>query len=141
MRWKVSALIKDQLLSAGAVNWLLEHQDESPHIENRLILYPRYRECVAEWARRKYVAGEHHDRRHRFIAQFVKTEIPKEAAPEDSSVLVWAIYHAHIPDGRKINLIVEVLKPESVESVIKVAHYLRSPRLVRAAIRRLSNAS
>jgi hypothetical protein len=120
IRWSVSAILKDRTLRTGQVKWLLTHHQESIHIINRILRYPKYHPLVASWARRKLLTQDLADRTSELLSRLIHHSIPREAKDLPKSSVLWGIYYAPVEPETKRKLLAEQASLDALGDLIEI---------------------
>ncbi|AET59453.1 hypothetical protein HPL003_13510 [Paenibacillus terrae HPL-003] len=129
IQWAVSVFIKDQLLSDDDIKWLIDNCDDSEHLTNRLLRYPRENPLITEWAEQTYKSGDLSERLSEVVSLLIIDDVPSYVSV-DSVTLMWSIYYSKIEEGKKENLILKYLDFNDYSSALEIAERLNIPSVV-----------
>lgn len=112
-------LIRNQLLEANQVSWLLAHYPDSLHILNRLLRYPERNEQIKVWAKDVYEQERLPDRLAEIMGLMIEDVLPTFHKDEDITTILWAIYYSRNSVDAKSALILEVVNQENIDACIE----------------------
>ena len=130
IRWSVSAILKDKTLRTGQLKWLLSHHEESTHIVNRLLRYPKYHPLVANWARGLLRRPDLAERRSELLGRLIVDTIPPEAKDLPVPSVLWGIYYASAEPETKRKLLDERASFDAVDDLIEICIRLGTPEIL-----------
>jgi hypothetical protein len=107
VQWCLSRIVKGQVLSEDAVQWLLDNQRRSPHIVNRLLDYPEGHPKIEAWAVEMYANGELRERLTDLLALLIHDSVPPVLKEGDPAAIIWAIFRSRTHDEVKKQLLKE----------------------------------
>ncbi len=138
-QWKLSALIKDQILIDDEIQWLIENYERSTHLLNRLLLYPENHPIITEWAKEVYKTKRFPENREtEIIALLIKDDIPPNIDLSNNKLIIWAIFKARIYNTTKEILLQRYTNPDNYETLINLAIRLKMPTLIKFVIKKLN---
>jgi hypothetical protein len=127
IRWCVSSILKDQLLRSGQIRWLLSRHQDSLHIVNRLLRYPKYHPVIATWARGVLEASGLEERRSELLGRLIVDAVPPEADGISTPNVLWAIYYSSSDPKTKQRLLESLASVDDVDELIEICLRLRLP--------------
>lgn len=135
VQWRLSRILRGQILALEAVQWLLEHWDESEHIINRLLRYPVTNSSIQKWAINCYQNNRLPNRKSEILALLIEEDIPDFLKHEPPDSLAWGIFYSRVSKVRKVQLISDLVNRMSSPVLVDLAKRLGSAVLVREGIR------
>jgi hypothetical protein len=130
IRWCVSAILKDKPLRPCQVRWLVDHYQESEHIVNRLLRYPRFDPVVADWARANMRLPKLEDRTSELLGRLILQTLPPEARQLPIPTVLWGIYYSSAETPVKQRLLEQSASAEAVDDLIEISLRLRMPAVL-----------
>ncbi len=130
IQWAVSLFIKDQVLDNDEILWLIDNYQESDHLVNRLLRYPKTNSLIFKWAENVYKNGLLLDRQSEVVAILISDSIPKYISVS-ADTLMWGIYYSRCDLKKKEELIVNHLDFTDYLAAIKIAARLNIPTVVK----------
>ncbi len=127
IRWSVSSILKDKLLRAGQIRWLLSRHQDSLHIVNRLLRYPKYHPVIAAWARGVLDASGLEERRSELLGRLIVDAVPPEAEGMSRPNVLWAIYYSSTDPKTKRRLLESLASVDAADELIEICLRLRLP--------------
>ena len=131
IQWCVSTYLKDRILSAEHLSWLIANASTSTHLVNRLLRYPKYEPAIVDWARSALDGDLFPERRAELLGMVTADELPDIAAKFPADAVLWGIYYSRVGLERKSLLLRSVVTEESAEAALTIAMRLRLPEVVR----------
>jgi hypothetical protein len=135
VQWRLSRILRGQTLPSDAVQWLIEHWDESDHIVNRLLRYPAPNSSIRQWAMDCYQNNCLPSRKSEILALLIDEDIPEFIRHESPDELAWAIFYSRLSKARKVQLIGHLVDRMTSPMLLDLAKRLGSAILIRAGIR------
>lgn len=131
VQWAVSVMLKGQALRDKQVQWLIGHYQDSSHILNRLLRYPRRHQNISSWARKILAdASAFPERRSELLGLLIDGSLPSAASDESSKVVAWAIYHSAASNPAKTKLLKKVVDPDNFWDVVDIAERSNFPDVI-----------
>lgn len=127
VRWAVSVLLKDQVLSDWQVRWLIENCDENVSILNRVLRYPEPHPLLVEWASAAYQGKRHQNRQSEIIGLLIDQDIPSFVDLSRRSTIIWAIFQSRTTDEIRRKLLKTYWDIGSLDDLIEVCRRLSYP--------------
>lgn len=118
LAWSVSFLIKDINLKQEHIDWLIENQDISEHVINRLLRYPISNQVLANWAKTCIKNNILTERLSELVSLILN--IDKNYCCSDLNAQLWGIHYSKINDELKKELLSNFLTVENLEEFIKI---------------------
>jgi hypothetical protein len=119
----VNIFIKNQILSPFEINWLVENDNLSIHIINRLLRYPEKNKSIENWAVRVLESNKLEDRKSEVIGHLIYEFLPYNTTSTRSQN-IWAIYYAKVPNNIKKKLLRELFHMDQFYEIFEVAFRL-----------------
>jgi hypothetical protein len=131
VQWAVSVMLKGQVLRDEQVQWLIEHYQDSSHILNRLLRYPRRHQYISSWARKTLDdASAFPERRSELLGLLINDSLPSAASNEPSKVVAWAIYYSAASKPTKTKLLKQVVDLDNFWDVVDIAERSNFPDVI-----------
>jgi hypothetical protein len=139
VQWCLSRILRGQILAPRAIQWLLEHWDESDHIANRLLRYPVPNLSIRQWAFDCYQNSRLPDRKSEILALLIDEDIPDFVQQEPPDELAWGIFYSRSSKARKVQLISALVDRMTSPVLLDLAKRLSSAALLLAGIRSMKD--
>jgi hypothetical protein len=131
VQWAVSVMLKGQALRNEQVQWLIDHYQDSIHILNRLLRYPRQNHYISSWARKILEdASAFPKRRSELLRLLINNSLPTVASKESSKVVAWAIYHSPASKATKTQLLKQIADLDNFWVVVDIAERSNLPDVI-----------
>ena len=131
IRWCVSAILKGKPLQPRQIRWLLDHYQESEHIVNRLLRYPRFDPAIADWARATMRTHKLAERMSELLGRLIFQTLPPEAAQLPIPTVLWGIYYSCAESPVKQRLLEQSASVDAVDDLIEIALRLHVPAILK----------
>jgi hypothetical protein len=136
----LSVALKDQILSAEQVGWLVENvtrlEDET--ILNRLLRYPARNEVIERWAMQSVDSDLIQGRESEVYGILINDRIPDMLKEKDPDKLAWGVYYSKNSTDTKERLLLDVAGRTNYRSVCSICYRLNLPSVIRDLIERVS---
>lgn len=134
IRWCVSAILKDKPLRPAQIRWLLDHHQDSEHIVNRLLRYPKFDLLIAEWARKMIGTHKLTERTSELLGRLIVDDLPPEARQLPTAAVYWAIYYSSAELESKRRLLERCASTDALDDLIEISLRLKSPGVLRRVL-------
>ncbi len=96
IQWAATTTLKDQVLDADQLQWMMANCDRSHHPLNRLLRHPTVPRLLADWAHDCIRSGKHKDRFAELLALTITDQAPirELSTKHGGEPVIWAIYYA-----------------------------------------------
>jgi len=131
IRWCVSAILKDKPLQSYQIRWLLDHYQESEHIVNRLLRFPRFDSVIADWARAMMRIHKLEERTSELLGRLIFQTLPPEAVQLPIPTVLWGVYHSSAESAVKQRLLEQSASADSMDDLIEISLRLHLPAILK----------
>jgi len=131
IRWCVSAILKEKALRPNQIRWLLDHHQESAHVVNRLLRYPKFDPVIAEWARLMIRTHQLDERASELLGRLISERLPREAGRFPRATVLWAIYYSPVDPEAKQTLLQQWASTDAADDLIEISLRLGTPAVLR----------
>ncbi|MPL87891.1 hypothetical protein SDC9_33904 [bioreactor metagenome] len=116
--WSLSVIIKDIELSQENIDWLIEHYQDSEHIQNRLLRYPIPNKGITTWSDQCLKQKKLQNRISELIG--LKLNFYPDFNYKNKTSLLWGIHYSKLQDKTKKELLIKHMTHENFEELIKI---------------------
>ncbi len=116
--WSLSVIIKDIELSQENIDWLIEHYQDSEHIQNRLLRYPIPNKGITTWSDKCLKQKKLQNRISELIG--LKLNFYPDFNYKNKTSLLWGIHYSKLQDKTKKELLIKHMTHENFEELIKI---------------------
>jgi len=116
--WSLSVIIKDIELSEENIYWLIEHYQDSEHIQNRLLRYPIPNKEITTWSDQCLKQKKLQNRISELIG--LKLNFYPDFNYKNKTSLLWGIHYSKLQDKIKKELLIKHMTHENFEELIKI---------------------
>jgi hypothetical protein len=136
----LSVALKDQVLNADIVNWLIQHASEDETILNRLLRYPTWNKSIEQWATQFVGSDLIEGRESELYGILIKDKIPEILKDKDSEHLAWGIYYSKTDKETKEKLLLDIASKSNYRSICEISYRLNLPNVTKTLIEMVKKA-